>query len=122
MEAAAAERMPEPAPRQGLGNFFRLLLDYLDDEHLRARVRERVSPETQRLFDSPPRALSFMPSTAIDELETALGEIAGTEALVDCGLQTARALGGTLVLPAIRAAFYLFGESPASIFANLDRF
>ena len=85
-------------------------------------MRERVSAGTQRLFDSPPRALAFMPSTPIDELETALGEVAGTEALVDCGLETARALGGTLVLPAIRAAFYLFGESPASIFAHLDRF
>jgi hypothetical protein len=122
MEVTAAAGMPPPAPRQGLGNLFRQLLDYLDDEKLREQVRERVSADTRRLFDAPPRALAFMPSTAIDDLETALGEVAGTDALVDCGLQTARALGGTLILPAIRAAFYLFGESPASIFANLDRF
>jgi hypothetical protein len=122
IEATATAVNPPPAPRQGLGSFFRLLLDYLDDEHLRARVRERVSPETQHLFDSPPRALAFIPSTPIDEVEIALGEVAGTDALVDCGLQTARALGGSLILPAIRAAFFLFGESPASLFANLDRF
>jgi hypothetical protein len=85
-------------------------------------VKAKVSPETARLFDAPPRALAFIPSTAIDDLETALGEVAGTEALVDCGLQTARALGGSLIQPAIRAAFFLFGESPASVFAHLDRF
>src|SRR5207245_1908425 len=51
------ESVPPP-PRQGLGTFFRSLLAYLDDEHLRDRVRERVSAETAALFDSPPRALA----------------------------------------------------------------
>jgi hypothetical protein len=110
------------APRQGLGSFFRALVDFLDDRNLRAQVRAAVSPETQALIDRPPRPLLFIPSRPIDELEAALLNIAGAEACVECGVACARPLGWTLLQPVLRTVFMLFGQSPEPVFENLDRF
>src|SRR5689334_25119076 len=90
--------MPE-APRQGLGTFFRALMDFVDERGLRDQVRAAVSPQTQAVIDKPPRALSFIASTPIDEIESALQKIAGNDALTECGIACARPLGWTLLQP-----------------------
>ena len=110
------------APRQGLGTFFRALLDVVEERGLRDPVRDLVSEPTRALIDAPPRALSFIPSAPIDEIESALQKLIGDEALVDCGLACARPLGWSLLQPVIRMAFMMFGQSPEPIFGNLDRF
>ncbi|MGZ6123463.1 MAG: hypothetical protein ACXWLR_00800 [Myxococcales bacterium] len=110
------------APRQGLGAFFRALMDYVDERGLRDQVRGLVSEQTKAVIDDPPRALSFIPSTPIDEIEVALQKLAGDEALVECGIACARPLGWSLLQPVIRMAFMMFGQSPEPIFSNLDRF
>jgi hypothetical protein len=110
------------APRQALGSFFRALIDFVDDRGVRGPVREAVSEETRALIDMPPRPMSFIPSRPIDEVESALQKLLGAEACVDCGLAAARPLGWTLLQPVLRLAFQLFGQSPASLFGNLDRF
>jgi hypothetical protein len=110
------------APRQGLGTFFRALLDFVDERGLRDQVRGLVSEATRELIDKPPRPLSFLPSTPIDEVEAALQKLAGDEALVECGIACARPLGWSLLQPVIRMAFMMFGQSPEPIFSNLDRF
>src|SRR6267378_1475082 len=113
--------MPD-APRQGLGSFFRALMDFVDDRGLREQVRAAVPPATRATIDTPPRSLSFVASTPIDDIETALQKIAGDETLVECGIAFARPLGWTMLQPVIRMAFMLFGQSPEPIFSNLDRF
>jgi len=113
--------MPD-APRQGLGSFFRALMDFVDDRGLREQVRAAVSPATRATIDAPPRSLSFVASTPIDDIETALQKIAGDEALVECVIACARPLGWSMLQPVIRMAFMLFGQSPEPIFSNLDRF
>ncbi|SRR5713226_3572288 len=110
------------APREGLGQFFRALLDFLDDRRLRQQVYAVVSPETRALMDRPPRPLAFVPSRPIDEIEDALQKIAGPEICEACGLACARPLGWTLLQPVLRLAFQLLGQSPEPIFGNLDRF
>jgi|1186.fasta_scaffold34400_2 hypothetical protein len=110
------------APRQGLGQFFGALMEFVDARGLREQVRAAVSPPTQQVIDHPPRALSFIPSTPIDEIETALQKLAGNDALIECGIACARPLGWTLLQPVLRMAFTLFGQSPEPIFSNLDRF
>lgn len=110
------------APRQGLGTFFRALMDFVDERGLRDQVRGLVSEQTRAVVDAPPRALSFIPSTPIDEVESALQKLIGDEALVECGLACARPLGWSLLQPVIRMAFMMFGQSPEPIFGNLDRF
>ncbi len=110
------------ALRQGLGSFFRALMDFVDERGLREQVRAAVSPETKAVIDTPPRALSFISSAPIDEIETVLQKLAGNDALADCGIACARPLGWTMLQPVIRLAFMMFGQSPEPIFANLDRF
>jgi hypothetical protein len=110
------------SPRQGVGTFFRALVAFVDGKGLREKVREAVSPETQRFIDNPPRPLAFIPSTPIDEMETALHAITDDATLVECGLACARPLGWSLLAPVLRVAFTLFGHSPAPVLANLNRF
>jgi hypothetical protein len=110
------------APRQGLGSFFRALMDFVDERGLREQIRAVVSPATRAAIDDPPRALSFIASAPIDEIESALQKIAGDEALVECGIACARPLGWSMLQPVIRLAFMMFGQSPEPIFSNLDRF
>src|SRR5258708_31855111 len=107
------------APREGLGQFFRALVDFLDDRNLRQPIYAVVSPETRALMDRSPRPLSFLPSRPIDEIEDALQKFAGPEACVACGLACARPLGWPLLQPVLRLVFQLLGQSPEPVFANL---
>jgi hypothetical protein len=110
------------SPREGLGTFFRALMEFVDQRGLREPIRAAVSPETRGLIDRPPRPMGFIPSRPIDEIEAALQQIAGAEACVECGLACARPLAWTLLRPVLRFAFQVLGQSPEPIFGNLDRF
>src|SRR5256885_17157778 len=112
----------EGAPRQGLGSFFRALMEFVDERGLREQVRAGVSAATRATIDDPPRMLSFIPSTAIDDIESVLQELVGDNGLAECGMACGRPLGWTMLQPIIRMAFMVFGQSPEPIFANLDRF
>src|SRR5438132_5334428 len=112
----------EGAPRQGLGSFFRGLMDFVDERGLREQVRVGVSAATRAAIDDPPRVLSFIPSTPIDDIESVLQKLVGDDGLAECGIACARPLGWTMLQPIIRMAFMVFGQSPEPIFANLDRF
>src|SRR5437763_17107583 len=105
-----------PALRQGLGSFFRALMDFVDERGLREQVRSAVAPETRAVIDAPPRALSFIPSAPIDEIESVLQKLAGNDALAECGVACARPLGWTMLQPVIRLAFMMFGQSPEPSF------
>ena len=112
----------EIAPRQGLGTFFRALIDFVDERGLRDQVRAKVSPQTQALIEKFPRPMSFLPSKHIDEVETALLELTSPAVCVECGLAVARPLGWSLLQPVLRVAFQFLGQSAEPIFSNLDRF
>ncbi|MCA1827408.1 MAG: hypothetical protein ABR567_03600 [Myxococcales bacterium] len=112
----------DSAPRQGLGTFFRALIDFVEEKGLLAQVREKVSPQTRALIEKPPRPMSFLPSRPIDEVETALLELTSAEVCVECGLAVARPLGWSLLQPVLRIAFQFLGQSAEPIFGNLDRF
>lgn len=108
--------------RQGLGAFFRTLLDFIKEKGLYEQVLAKVSADTREKMLKPPSPLSWMDSGAIDEVQTAVGELGGRQLLVEFGALSARAFGGSMIQPVIRAAFLLFGETPAAAFANLDNF
>ena len=112
----------ETAPRQGLGTFFRSLIDFVEEKGLREQVRGLVSPQTQALIDKYPRPMSFLPSTPIDEVESALLKLTSADVCVECGLAVARPLGWSLLQPVLRIAFQFLGQSAEPIFSNLDRF
>jgi hypothetical protein len=113
---------PRDAPRQGIGTFFRNLVDFIEERGRKAEVLERVSPATRALCEKPPGWLSWVPSVHIDELEAAFLAVAGRDATVELGRVCSQNLGTTLVRPVLRMAFLLLGQTPAVVFGNLDRF
>ena len=122
MQAATPTARASEAPRQGIGTFFRNILDFIYEHGCKAEVLERVSPRTRELCDKPPGWFSWVPSVHIDELEAAFLEAAGLEATVELGRVCSQNLGTTLVRPVLRMAFLLLGQTPAVVFENLDRF
>jgi len=122
VQPATARTGANEAPRQGLGTFFRNILDFIYERGRKAEVLERVSPQTRALCDAPPGWLSWVPSVHIDELEAAFLEVAGREQTVELGRVCSQNLGTTVVRPVLRMAFLLLGQSPAAVFENLDRF
>jgi hypothetical protein len=110
------------SPRQGVGSFFRALVAFVDSKGLHDKVHAAVPQDTQRMMDNPPRPLTFIPSKSIDDIETALHALTDDATLVECGLASARPLGWSLLAPVLRVAFTLFGQSPAPVFGNLNRF
>jgi hypothetical protein len=113
---------PRDAPRQGIGTFFRNIVDFIEERGRTAEVLERVSPATRALCEKLPGWLSWVPSVHIDELEAAFLAIAGRDATVELGRVCSQNLGTTLVRPVLRMAFLLLGQTPAVVFENLDRF
>jgi hypothetical protein len=110
------------SPRQGVGSFFRALVSFVDARGWHDKVHAAVSPETQQFIDNPPRPLTFISSRPIDDIEAALYTLTDDATLVECGLACARPLGWSLLAPVLRVAFTLFGQSPAPVLSNLNRF
>jgi hypothetical protein len=110
------------APRQGIGCFFRHIVDFVEASGVRDEVLAAVSPATRALFEKPPRSSAWVPSSHIDELESAFLAAAGRDLTVEMGRVCSRSLGATIIQPVLRLAFALLGQGPATIFENLDRF
>ena len=122
MQAAIPTARATDAPRQGIGTFFRNILDFIYERGCKAEVLERVSPRTREMCEKPPGWFSWVPSVHIDELETAFLAVAGREATIELGRICSQNLGTTVVRPVLRMAFLLLGQTPAVVFENLDRF
>jgi hypothetical protein len=105
-----------------IGASFKSAVDFIQQRGLAKQVLADCAPETARLVEKPPVILSWMDSKPLDELETLIAKHAGRQACVDLGLEAARKLGGTMVQPVLRLAMTLFGQTPATLLANLDRF
>ena len=110
------------SPRQALGFFFRLITGWLESHQHTSKVRDLVSAKTRGLIEVQPGHFQWIGSDAVDEIERAIGQIGGEPLLEDLGLEIARRMGGGLVKPMLRAAFVLFGDTPAAAFGNLGRF
>jgi hypothetical protein len=105
-----------------IGSAFRAAVEFVQQRGLGASIRERVSPETARLMEKPPFAFAWMPARPLDELQDALGALGGRQACVDLGVAAGRNLGGSVIAPVLRMATSLFGNTPATVFQNLERF
>ena len=111
-----------PTPRGYLGASVRCGIDFIGQKGLSARVRADATPPAIAAMDKPPSMMSWQDSPVLDELETLLAKHGGREACVELGMFAARKLGGSIVQPVLRFALQLFGNTPKSLFANLDRF
>ncbi|GAC1339744.1 MAG: hypothetical protein NVSMB23_09130 [Myxococcales bacterium] len=118
----AAPRTGGPARRGYLGAAVKSALEFIDQRGLTQAIRADASPAVRAQMDAPPGMMSWQDSAVLDELETLLARHAGAEACVSLGLYAARKLGGGLIQPVLRFALQLFGNSPATLLGNLDRF
>lgn len=105
-----------------IGASFKSAVEFIQQRGLSKQVLADCSPETAKLVEKPPVILTWMDAKPLDELETLIARHAGRQACVDLGLEAARKLGGTMVQPVLRLAMTLFGQTPATLLANLDRF
>jgi len=110
-----------PRERGYLGSAFRLTLDMIDEKGWRAAIRAQAPPETARMMDDPPGALSWIAAARLEDLEELIARHGGREAAVELGIRAGRNLGGSVVKPVIKLALTLFGATPDSLYANLDR-
>src|SRR5947208_3824382 len=122
-DAALMPDVSEAESARGyLGSVFRLTVDFLEQRGCKAQVKQKVSATTAQLIDKPPFPFAWIPATPMDEVESALSLVAGRDACVDLGLTAARKLGGSLIQPVLKMATALFGNTPATVFQNLERF
>jgi len=119
--AKAPASAVEP-PRAAIGSFLRGIISFVERRNLTGAVSAQVSEETRKLMAHPPFVFRWVASTSIDEIEAALQKIGGPELCHELGMDLSRAIGGSIVQPVLRAAFFLFGETPEAIFSHLDRF
>jgi len=105
-----------------LGSVLRLTVDFLEQRGCEALVKRKVSAATARLMEKPPFPFAWIAATPMDELESALLVVGGRDACVELGLTAARKLGGSLIQPVLKMATALFGNTPAAVFQNLERF
>jgi len=81
-----------------------------------------VSPATAELMEKPPFPFAWMPAKPMDELQSALALVGGRQACVELGITAGRKLGGSVIQPVLKMATALFGNTPATLFQNLERF
>lgn len=111
------------APKRGyIGASFKSAVDFIHQRGLIKQVLAECSPPTKKMVEKPPIVLSWMDAAPLDEVETLIAKHAGRQACVDLGLEAARKLGGTMVQPVLKLAMTLFGQTPATLLGNLDRF
>jgi len=121
--ATALPRLASPDAARGyLGSAFRASVDFLHQRGCAAQVAERVSDATLELIARPPFPFVWIPALHMDELHSALCAVAGREACVDLGVTGARKLSGSVFAPVLRMATALFGNTPVTLFQNLERF
>lgn len=122
----AAETMIDTAGRSAqrgyIGSAFRTAVDFIEQLGRTAAICERVSPSTAEALRKPPFPFAWMPAAALDEIQTALSALEGRAACVQLGLNAGRKLGGGVIAPVLRMATSLFGNTPATVFQNLERF
>jgi hypothetical protein len=104
-----------------LARFVVMIVDWLESQELKATVYSRLSSETQELLERPPAPFQWLSAAPVDELTRIIGEVAGLDALETLGLEVARRISNGAALPLIRAAFVLFGETPAAVFETFGR-
>src|SRR2546425_5801989 len=106
-----------PRERGYLGSAFRLTLDMIDEKGWRAAIRAQAPPETARMMDKPPGALSWIPAARLEDLEELIARHGGREAAVELGILAGRKLGGSIGKPLVKPALTLFGATPHAPYA-----
>ena len=120
--ATAAQATQSTDARAYIGSAFRVAVEFTQQRGCTALVKQKVSPATAELIEKPPFPFAWMPAAPMDELQSALSLVGGRQACVDLGITAGRKLGGSVIEPVLRMATALFGNTPVTVFQNLERF
>lgn len=109
--------------RKVLGSVYRVTADFLAKRGLTAVILPNISPEARGLLEKPPFAFGWKSGKALEEIERVLFALPeGRELCTDLGTAASLSLCGSVIQGVVRMSFTLFGPSPATLFANADRF
>jgi len=109
--------------RAALGSVYRLTVDFLARRGLLDEVKRQASPATLKLLEKPPPAFAWQGYEVLEDIERILFAMPnGRDLCADLGHAAASQLSGGVVEPIFRMAVSLFGKTPASLLAHLDRF
>lgn len=112
--------MPDNA-RGALGSVYRITGDFLRQRGLFDEVKAKLSPESRRLLEKPPFPFAWQSSVPLEEIEKLL-HARDPKLPAELGLAAAESLSSTVIAPVLKMALSLFGQTPAALFGNLDRF
>lgn len=107
--------------REALGSVFRSVTASLEAKGLIQKIRSGLPAETQKLLDTPPGRLTWIPATHLDQLYLQVAKFEGEETLRNLGYELSKD-SVAVVKPVVQMALTLFGRDPSGIFSNLDRF
>jgi hypothetical protein len=117
------ESGPAVEPREYLGAVYKTTVEFLRARGVLEQVKAQLSQATVRALEKPAFALAFQSGAALDEIVAVVDTLPnGRELNFALGNETSRGLAGSIIAPVLKMALSLFGNTPASIFRNLDRF
>lgn len=109
--------------RKVLGFVYRVTARFLAERGLKERIAPALSPETLALIEKPPFGFSWRSGKALEEIERGLCALpGGSDLCTELGTAASLDLCGSVIQGVVRTSFLLFGQSPATLFANADRF
>jgi hypothetical protein len=109
--------------RGALGSVYRLTAEFLAKRGVMDKVKAQASEPTRTILEKPPFAFAWRGYEPLEEIERILYVMPGGPQLcVDLGHAAGSQLSGSVIEPVLRMAMSLFGKTPATMFANLDRF
>jgi hypothetical protein len=109
--------------RGAIGMVYRITAEYLREKGLFEDVKAKASPSTREVLEKPPFPFAWRSQVMLEEIERILHAMPGGPQLcVGLGEAAAERLIHSVVEPVFRMAMTLFGATPESVFANLDRF
>ncbi len=109
--------------RKVLGFVYRATARFLGERTLLDRIGPALSAEAREAIDKPPFPFAWRSARALEEIERALFALpGGSELCADLGNAASLDLCGSVIQGVVRTSFLLFGQSPATLFANADRF
>jgi hypothetical protein len=111
--------MGDGAHYQVKGSVFRAHLKWLERERLLELVAAKVSPESARLFKSPPLGSSWMESAPLDELMEQIEVVRGLDGVRQVARDTLRDEMSPMLGPMVRGVMRVIGGSPPTLYSRM---
>lgn len=116
-----AEARPFTTTTQIKGTVLRGYVQALDRLGWRAAVREKLSPSTRALLDSPPLDSAWVSATPFEELAVVVGSLHGPTGVRRAARESVNSAVVPVLEVIIKGFLRLFGASPATLYARMGQ-